>query len=90
MHGDLYAHNILINMQEMHCYFGDFGAATFYEGKSALYEKLEVRAFGCLLEDMLMHCSDVEDEAYHYLERVIKACMDEVVENRPRFGEIEL
>lgn len=58
MHGDLYAHNILINPAG-HSILGDFGAASFYDvaivGQSL--EKIEVRAFGCLLEDLLEHCS---------------------------------
>lgn len=53
-HGDLYAHNILIN-KTADCLFGDFGAATFYDVNSNLahnIERVETRAFGCLLEDL--------------------------------------
>jgi Protein tyrosine and serine/threonine kinase/Leucine rich repeat len=56
MHGDLYAHNILVN-ESGDCLLGDFGAASSYdrtdEIASSALEKLEVRAFGCLLEDLL-------------------------------------
>ncbi|MDQ7058219.1 MAG: protein kinase [Ghiorsea sp.] len=55
-HGDLYAHNILIN-DAAHCLLGDFGAASIYTNlPSTLHdcvERIEVRALGCLLEDLL-------------------------------------
>jgi hypothetical protein len=87
MHGDLYAHNILIN-DEDHCYLGDFGAATFYEPHRKEFEKIEVRAFGCLLEDMLSLCPDKEGETYKALEQLRAQCMNEKVEERPLFSEI--
>ena len=90
MHGDLYAHNILIDREEHHIYFGDFGAASFYDKENTLFEKIEVRAFGCLLEDMLAFCNDDKSEEFHYLETLAQRCMDEVVENRPRFKDITL
>jgi len=90
MHGDLYAHNILIDREDHHIYFGDFGAASFYEKENTLFEKIEVRAFGCLLEDMLAFCNDDKNEEFHYLETLVQRCMDEVVENRPRFKDIDL
>ena len=90
MHGDLYAHNILIEREEHHVYFGDFGAASFYDKENRLFEKIEVRAFGCLLEDMLNLCSDDQSEEYHYLERLAQRCMDKVVEERPRFSDINI
>jgi len=90
MHGDLYAHNILINRADGHCYFGDFGAATFYDKKNPLYEKIEVRAFGCLLEDLLSQCPNKEDEAYLYLEDLARECMDTEVVKRPLLKEIVL
>ncbi len=56
LHGDLYAHNTLVN-EDAHAYFGDFGAATFYDKKNKsnaeLLERIEVRAFGCLMEDLI-------------------------------------
>ena len=90
MHGDLYAHNILINTEDRHCYFGDFGAASFYDVNNRGFEKIEVRAFGCLLEDLLMHCEDDASEEYHYIQELSQRCMDEDVETRPLFSEIAL
>jgi hypothetical protein len=87
MHGDLYAHNILIN-DESHCYLGDFGAASFYEPHQKEFEKIEVRAFGCLLEDMLILSATKEGEGYEALDNLRARCMDENVEKRPLFSQI--
>ena len=87
MHGDLYAHNVLINDDD-HCYLGDFGAASFYEPHQKEFEKIEVRAFGCLLEDMLVLSLSKEGEKYESLEILRSKCMDENIEKRPLFDEI--
>ena len=87
MHGDLYAHNILIN-DEDHCYLGDFGAASFYEPHRKEFERIEVRAFGCLIEDMLSLCSTKEGSIYEILEELKEKCMNENVEERPLFSEM--
>ncbi|MFA6188816.1 MAG: leucine-rich repeat-containing protein kinase family protein [Sulfuricurvum sp.] len=89
MHGDLYAHNILINDDD-HCYLGDFGAASFYEPHQKEFEKIEVRAFGCLLEDMLSLCPLKEGKGYERLEDLRKQCMNEKVKERPLFSEMRL
>ncbi|WP_441295179.1 leucine-rich repeat-containing protein kinase family protein [Massilia glaciei] len=55
MHGDLYAHNIMVDATGP-ALLGDFGAATSYERagpQASQLERIEVRAFGCLLEDLL-------------------------------------
>lgn len=87
MHGDLYAHNILINDDD-HCYLGDFGAASFYEPHRKEFERIEVRAFGCLLEDMLSLCPAKEGAIYTMLEKLREKCMNEAVEERPLFSEM--
>ena len=87
MHGDLYAHNILINDND-HCYLGDFGAASFYEPHSKEFERIEVRAFGCLLEDMLSLCPTKEGDIYERLEELRERCLNEAVEERPLFSEM--
>jgi len=87
MHGDLYAHNILID-ENNHCYLGDFGASSFYEHSNC--EKIEVRAFGCLIEDLLTICKNKEDPHFKVLETISNTCMQEDVSKRPLFNEISL
>lgn len=56
MHGDFYAHNIMID-SNANSFLGDFGGASYYEPREVkvrnALECLEVRAFGCLIEEML-------------------------------------
>lgn len=63
-HGDIYAHNILVNSVGKP-YLCDFGAATTYDSSnkilSAALENFEVRAFGCLVEDLLDRLDPTED-----------------------------
>jgi Protein tyrosine and serine/threonine kinase/Leucine rich repeat len=60
VHGDLYAHNILHTAQG-DALLSDFGAAAFFDVNDAALaqglEKLEVRALGCLLEELAMQCN---------------------------------
>ncbi|MBC8083246.1 MAG: protein kinase [Hymenobacter sp.] len=94
MHGDLYAHNILAT-EAGACLLGDFGAACFFalnepETARAL-QRLEVRAFACLLEDLLVHCAAPAASlgtvrALHALQR---QCAQPTVGSRPLFAEIE-
>jgi hypothetical protein len=59
-HGDLYAHNILHTAQG-DALLSDFGAAAFFDVNDAALaqglEKLEVRALGCLLEELATQCN---------------------------------
>lgn len=92
MHGDLYAHNILID-EKGHSILGDFGAASFYEVETDNHalERVEVRAFGCLLEDLLERCADisaVDTVRFETLEKLREACMHPAVERRPLFDSI--
>jgi hypothetical protein len=101
-HGDLYAHNILID-KSGHALLGDFGAATIY-GKNHVQrqtiEKIEVLAFGHLIEDLLGLVERVLDHEGGILEEkdvtVIEElnalhynCSNPVVEGRPTFAEIK-
>jgi hypothetical protein len=54
-------------------------------------ERLEVRAFGCLLEDMLDRCTLEESEhswAVESLRCLQQDCLNQVLSQRPRFTEI--
>ncbi|MEL6554695.1 MAG: protein kinase [Cyanobacteria bacterium J06621_11] len=88
MHGDLYAHNILIN-EAGHSILGDFGAASFYdvETNNHVLEKIEVRAFGCLLEDLLERCADGVP-SLQVLRQLKDNCMQPSVSQRPLFKTI--
>lgn len=87
MHGDLYAHNILVNSTG-EAVLSDFGAASFYQVGSAI-EGLEVRAFGCLLEDLLDRCSsDDAPESIQNLRALQQRCLQPTTSSRPRFHEI--
>ncbi len=77
MHGDLYAHNILHNVAG-EALIGDFGAASFYAGERPDLQRLEVRAFGCLLEELAVWDTTLSPLA--------EACLGS---NRPLFADIE-
>ena len=86
MHGDLYAHNTMINEQGK-TYFGDFGAATFYYKNSVeapYLERMDIRAFGCLIQDVVSLMSADEKGLVTLYEK----CMLEEVLNRPSFEEL--
>lgn len=93
MHGDLYAHNILRGGQGR-ALLGDFGAASFYAtddrrlGRSL--QRLEVRAYGCLLEELLDRCDGLDTEAdiAAKLAKLKENCLSEEVDSRPLFDEI--
>ena len=93
MHGDLYAHNILWN-EKGECLLGDFGAASFLpthdeEFRQGL-QRIEVRAFGCLLEELLERC-DVPPNGQTIvgaLYALQQSCVQSQNEARPMFKEI--
>lgn len=93
-HGDLYAHNIL-HAGDGTALLGDFGAASFFDGADrALAEALqgiEVRAFGCLLEELIERCLVAVDplESLEMLAELQARCVQEQVQARPAFADIE-
>ncbi|HEY9735524.1 MAG TPA: lipopolysaccharide kinase InaA family protein, partial [Trichocoleus sp.] len=98
LHGDLYAHNILVNDQG-HSFLGDFGAASFYNPADKVLgqslERLEVRAFGCLLEDLLDHCPALaptleasQQAAIQPLRHLQQMCMSPDLSLRPSLTAI--
>lgn len=93
MHGDLYGHNIL---QGAHgrTILGDFGAASFYTADNGEVaqglERLEIRAFGCMLEELIDRCviSDRDSRDMTELCELKAACLSEDPGSRPLFNEI--
>jgi hypothetical protein len=92
MHGDLYAHNILTTATG-DCLLGDFGAACFFNPEdlatALALQRLEVRAFACLLEELLEHCEAAATAAVILALRDLQQrCAQPEVSARPLFAEI--
>jgi tRNA A-37 threonylcarbamoyl transferase component Bud32 len=90
VHGDLYAHNTMVNSIG-NALLGDFGAATCYDRNSEFaffLERLDVRAFGCLLEELLERCSEQAHDKMLILAELKNDCFQEEVIKRPSFSEI--
>lgn len=91
IHGDLYAHNILIN-NDGDTLFGDFGAASFYDksiSSARIIERIEVRAFGYLLDDLLsITTSDQNSEEQYVIKSIRDSCLSPEIDDRPDFAEI--
>jgi hypothetical protein len=93
MHGDLYAHNIL-HCGEGRALMGDFGAASFYasdnQNLAHSLQRLEVRAFACLLDELIERC-DAPEATRGVMEALVdlkNRCLSEETEDRPLFEEI--
>ena len=101
LHGDLYAHNLLYSLQPAmphssqeapgRVLLGDFGAASCYDRADEVLagrlERLEVRAFGCLLAELLARCNG-GDADLDPLHRLARECGFEVPSRRPTFAQI--
>jgi hypothetical protein len=90
LHGDLYCHNTLVN-EECHALFGDFGAATLYDTADATLarriQQLEVRAWGCMADDLLQQ-SQTNGDDKAVLVSLKDACLHPDIDQRPLFTEI--
>ena len=86
LHGDVYAHNLQCDADGF-CLLGDRGAASFLpadKAASQALQRLEVRAFGCLLEELLAHSGQAPPPALTTLQ---SRCLG-LPAQRPLFGEI--
>jgi hypothetical protein len=98
MHGDVYAHNILWDPSTGDALLSDFGAATLLpvdqpEVCQALLA-LEVRAFGCLLQELVAH-TGIDEKAIgsaapgmSELQAVAGACLQENPALRPSMAAV--
>ena len=88
LHGDLYAHNVLYQ-PDGRAVLGDFGAASFYPpGPPGRMERLEVRAFGILMEEVLSRCHE-QDQLPATVLSWMERCLVPQVAARPDFAEIQ-
>ncbi len=93
LHGDLYAHNLLVDPQGG-CRLSDFGAASFFESAASTapaLQRLEARAFGVLLDELLQRCDATieDDEHLARLGELRDRCLDLEPRRRPDFTAIE-
>ncbi|WP_275426815.1 leucine-rich repeat-containing protein kinase family protein [Paraburkholderia sp. C35] len=91
MHGALYGHNILHDGAG-HVLLGDFGAASLHDiddhALAQSLERIEARAFGCLLEELSHRLAGEVDDLAAGFDGLVEACLGERIEMRPSFDEI--
>ena len=88
MHGDLYAHNILIDPVHGQARLGDFGAATLLPTEQPDLRQrllaLEVRALGCLLEELgAASLAHADSPAVQAMQNLAQACLTDQPHQRP-------
>ena len=89
LHGDLYAHNIL-QTDAGDALLGDFGAASLlakHVPHAEALQRLEVRAFGLLLAELIDRC---DGDATPALARLQEDCVQSNPDARPLFDEVVL
>lgn len=92
-HGDVYAHNTLVDDTTTTVKLGDLGASFVYAGyrDQPLFEKVEVRAFGVLLAELASRVThDVPRIKFKAsVLKLANACLDSDIDRRPSFGTIQ-
>jgi hypothetical protein len=111
IHGDVYAHNILVDAAEMpattqstgwRVKLADLGAAFFFHSESNpgspdnttahLLKRVESRALGCLLEELIERCAAAEASqeasALAALCQLRDACLNHDVGQRPEASDL--
>lgn len=93
MHGDFYAHNIMIDKND-NSILGDFGGASYYESEDIeiqnTLEQFEIRAFGCLIEELLF-LSKLDNSHKNIRDLLFELqilCLNKVPKKRPLFKQI--
>ncbi len=94
LHGDLYAHNTLWRADGQ-ALVGDFGAASFLpagdEDLARGLQRLEARAFACLLEELTARCdaaSSADKATLEALTALTTRCLTLPPSERPLFTQI--
>ncbi|WP_040262778.1 leucine-rich repeat-containing protein kinase family protein [Pseudomonas massiliensis] len=86
-HGDLYAHNVLVDSSG-HGLLGDFGAASRYtradQDQARALEAIEARALGIMLEEISLRCAQ---PAEHWA-GLARACQQPDTLARPSLEEV--
>jgi len=87
-HGDLYAHNILWDGERGECALTDFGAASRLPAGASgdAFRRVETRAFGLLLDELLDCCTAAENVAG--LRQLATACTQPEVAARPTMDAV--
>jgi len=83
-HGDLYAHNTLLD-HDANIIVGDFGAATMYhmlnEKQQARVQQIERRALNYFIEDLLSVCAEEDKNSSEYT--LLTKSVTGLVEDQP-------
>lgn len=88
LHGDLYAHNILWDGSTGEAVLSDFGAASFLPPEAdEVLQRVEVRAFGLLLEELLA-CARDDAEDLPVLHDLRTWCLQPRPAQRPSMAEV--
>jgi len=89
LHGDLYAHNILWDGVCGDAVLSDFGAACFLQDQDddTAWQRLEVRAWGLLLGELLDHCDESAAD-YSRLRQLEQDCVQGDPSARPLMADV--
>jgi Leucine rich repeat/Lipopolysaccharide kinase (Kdo/WaaP) family len=94
LHGDFYAHNILWDPASGEALLSDFGAAALLPAEqpalARALQALEVRAFGCLLEELVAHgsCETPGAAGWAELQVLADACLHADPDQRPTMADV--
>jgi hypothetical protein len=91
LHGDLYAHNVLWDGQDGEAALTDFGAACVLPAgaEEEFWQRIEVRAWGVLLEELLERCSPAPATGgLIELQDLARACVQPDTASRPLMTDV--